>query len=87
MSALQKRVSKLEGPIEAGEQIDFIIQLIEPGTMHTSALHEERQVEIKEIVALDNIRVDLVEQLRQRLEQFWFAGDPTTENNLMPAIC
>ncbi len=37
MSALQKRVSKLEGPIEAGEQIDFIIQLIEPGTMRVTS--------------------------------------------------
>jgi len=37
MSALQKRVSKLEGPIEAGEQIDFIIQLIEPGTMQVTS--------------------------------------------------
>jgi hypothetical protein len=37
MSALQKRVSKLEGPIDDGEQIDFIIQLIEPGTMQVTS--------------------------------------------------
>ncbi|MER2515739.1 MAG: hypothetical protein ABTR92_04905 [Candidatus Accumulibacter phosphatis] len=37
MSALQKRVSKLEGPIEAGEKIDIIIQLIEPGTMQVTS--------------------------------------------------
>ena len=37
MSALQKRVSKLEGPIDAGEQIDLIIQLIEPGTMQVTS--------------------------------------------------
>lgn len=37
MSALQKRVSKLEGPIDPGEQIDFIIQLIEPGTMRITS--------------------------------------------------
>ncbi len=37
MSALQKRVSKLEGPIDADEQIDIIIQLIEPGTMQVTS--------------------------------------------------
>jgi hypothetical protein len=37
MTALQKRVSKLEGPIGAGEQINFIIHFIEPGTMRVTS--------------------------------------------------
>ena len=37
MNALQKRVSKLERPIGAGEQIDGIIRLIEPGTMRVTS--------------------------------------------------
>ena len=37
MNTLQKRVSKLEGPIDAGEQIDFIIRLIEPATMRVTS--------------------------------------------------
>lgn len=32
MNALQKRVSKLERPIGAGEPINFIVHMIEPGT-------------------------------------------------------
>ena len=32
MNALQKRVSKLERPIGAGEQFNCIVHMIEPGT-------------------------------------------------------
>ena len=32
MNALQKRVSKLERPIGAGEQLNCIVHMIEPGT-------------------------------------------------------
>jgi hypothetical protein len=32
MNALQKRVSKLERPIGAGEPLNFIVHMIEPGT-------------------------------------------------------
>jgi hypothetical protein len=37
MNALQKRVSKLERPIGAGEQLDFVIHMIEPGTMRVTS--------------------------------------------------
>jgi len=32
MNALQKRVSKLERPISAGEPLNIIVHMIEPGT-------------------------------------------------------
>ncbi len=37
MIALRKRVSKLEGPSGASEQIHFVIRLIEPGTMRVTS--------------------------------------------------
>ena len=37
MNALQKRVSKLERPIGAGEQLNCIIHMIEPGTMRVTS--------------------------------------------------
>lgn len=38
MNALQKRVSKLERPIGAGEPLDCIVHMIEPGTMLVTSL-------------------------------------------------
>ncbi|MQM35340.1 MAG: hypothetical protein CRU72_13100 [Candidatus Accumulibacter phosphatis] len=37
MNALQKRVSKLERPIGAGEQLNCIVHMIEPGTMRVTS--------------------------------------------------
>ena len=37
MNALQKRVSKLERPIGARGQLDFVIHLIEAGTMRVTS--------------------------------------------------
>jgi len=37
MNGLQRRLSKLEGPIGAGEPLSIIIQLIEPGTMRVTS--------------------------------------------------
>ena len=37
MNRLQRRLSKLEGPIGAGEELSIIIQLIEPGTMRVTS--------------------------------------------------
>ena len=38
MNALQKRVSKLERPIGAGEPFDFTVHMIEAGTMRVTSL-------------------------------------------------
>jgi len=37
VNRLQRRLSKLEGPIGAGEELSIIIQLIEPGTMRVTS--------------------------------------------------
>ncbi len=37
MTALQKRVSKLEGPNGAAEQVNLIIHFIEQGTMQVTS--------------------------------------------------
>ncbi|MCC2868072.1 hypothetical protein [Candidatus Accumulibacter phosphatis] len=37
MNRLQRRLSKLEGPIAAGEEFSITIQLIEPGTTRVTS--------------------------------------------------
>ncbi|MBK7674387.1 MAG: hypothetical protein IPJ27_06225 [Candidatus Accumulibacter sp.] len=51
MNGLQRRLSKLEGSIGAGEQLSIIIQLIEPGTMRITS-------RLRLIPGGDSVKVD-----------------------------
>ena len=51
MNGLQRRLSKLEGSIGAGEQLSIIIQLIEPGTMRVTS-------RLRLIPGGDSVKVD-----------------------------
>ena len=51
MNALQKRVSKLERPIGARGQLDFVIHLIEAGTMRVTS-------RLRLIPGGDSVKVD-----------------------------
>jgi len=51
MNGLQRRLSKLEGPIGAGEPLSIIIQLIEPGTMRVTS-------RLRLIPGGDSVKVD-----------------------------